>query len=299
MTIATVTLNPAVDQTLRTDRELTPDEVIRVDEAQFDAGGKGINVSKYLAAMGAETVASGVLGGFVGRFVADRLAAADIETEFVDIAGTTRLNSTVHAGGDEYKLNQPGPAVSPNDVDAVVERLEALAPSTVVVAGSLPPGLDSGAIDRLARAGQWESVVDVDGRRLRELEAHYAACKPNVPELEAATGRSVDGVDDAIAAARELRTHGFDRVIASLGPDGAVLVGADGAVHEPAIDCDVVDTVGAGDALLAGVLAAQSSGASDQAALRAGVAAATAVVTTRGTTVPSLPEPPVEEFDTP
>jgi len=101
MTIATVTLNPAVDQTLRTDRELTPDEVIRVDEAQFDAGGKGINVSKYLAAMGAETVASGVLGGFVGRFVADRLAAADIETEFVDIAGTTRLNSTVHAGVDE------------------------------------------------------------------------------------------------------------------------------------------------------------------------------------------------------
>jgi len=289
--IATVTLNPAVDQTVRTDQPLSPAEVIRVDDATFDAGGKGINVSKFLAAMGTETVATGVVGGFLGQFVTERLAAEGIESRFVDIDGTTRLNSTVLATDGEYKLNQRGPTVSAAAVGAIVERLSALDPDVVVVAGSLPPGLDTGAIDRLARAGPWETVVDVDGPLLSELEAAYALCKPNAPELAAATGRSVEDLDSAIAAAKELQRTGFDRVVASLGADGAVLVTDDEVLHEPAIDCDVVDTVGAGDALLSGLLAASDAGADDAVALQTGVVAATAAVSTPGTDVPSLPEP--------
>jgi len=289
--IATVTLNPAVDQTIRTDQPLSPGEVIRAEDASFDAGGKGINVSKYLTAMGTETVATGVVGGFLGRFVTERLAAEGIETRFVDIDGTTRLNSTVLATDGEYKLNQQGPAVSDAAVGAIAEMLASLSPELVVVAGSLPPGPESGAIDRLARAGPWETVVDVDGPLLRELEADYAWCKPNAPELEAATGRPVDDLDSATAAAEALRADGFDRVLASLGADGAVLVSEDNVVHEPAIDCEVVDTVGAGDALLSGVLAAIDAGADDDDALQTGVVAATAAVSTPGTNVPALPEP--------
>ncbi|MDS0261286.1 1-phosphofructokinase family hexose kinase [Haloarcula sp. S1CR25-12] len=295
--IGTVTLNPAVDQTMRVDGPLAPDEVIRVEDARFDPGGKGINVSKYLTAMGTETVATGVLGGFVGRHVAERLESAGIATAFVDIEGVTRMNTTVLAADDEYKLNQAGPQVSPADVDAVVEKLRTRSPGTVVVAGSLPPGLDSDAIDRLARAGPWETVVDVDGPLLRELDAEFELCKPNVTELEAATGREITGVESAIEAARELRGDRFDRVLASLGPEGAVLVSADGVVHEPAIDCEVVDTVGAGDALLAGVLAATDAGADDADALHAGVVSATAAVSTQGTTLPSLPEPTASGVD--
>jgi len=289
--IATVTLNPAVDQTVRTDQSLSPDEVIRVDDATFDAGGKGINVSKYLTAMGTETVATGVIGGFLGQFVTERLAAEGIRTRFVDIDGTTRLNSTVLAADGEYKLNQQGPTVSAAEVGAIVERLSSLSPEKVVVAGSLPPGLDTGAIDRLARAGPWETVVDVDGPLLAELDARYAWCKPNAPELEAATGRTVDDRESAIEAANALRETGFDRVLASLGADGAVLVTEDAVFHEPAVDCEVVDTVGAGDALLSGVLAAIDAGAEESVALHTGVVAATAAVSTPGTTVPSLPEP--------
>lgn len=289
--IATVTLNPAVDQTVRTDRELSPGSVIRVDDAKFDAGGKGINVAKYLTAMGTETVATGILGGFLGRFVTERLAAEGIESQFVEIDGTTRLNSTVLAGDGEYKLNQRGPTVSAAEVDAIRERLVSLAPDIVVVAGSLPPGLDTGAIDRLADAGPWETVVDVDGPLLAELGARYAWCKPNVPELAAATGRTVDGPDSAVAAARELLETGFDGVIASLGADGAVLVTDDSVVREPAIETNVVDTVGAGDALLSGVLAAIDAGADETTALHTGVVAATAAVSTPGTDIPDLPEP--------
>ncbi len=288
--IATVTLNPAVDQTVSTEQPLSPGEVIRVDDAQFDAGGKGINVSEYLTAMGTETVATGVVGGFLGQFVTERLAAQGIESRFVDIDGTTRLNSTVLAADGEYKLNQRGPVVSAAEVGAIIERLATLSPDIVVVAGSLPPGLDTDAIDRLARAGPWKTAVDVEGALLRELDAHYAICKPNAQELEAATERPVDDRESAVAAAKSLRETGFDRVIASLGPDGAVLVTADDVVHEPAIDCEVVDTVGAGDALLSGVLAARAAGADDAVALHTGVVAATAAVSTPGTDVPPLPE---------
>ena len=289
--IATVTLNPAVDQTVRTDQGLSPDEVIRVDDARFDAGGKGINVSKYLTAMGTETVATGIVGGFLGRFVTERLASEGIESQFVEIDGTTRLNSTILAGDGEYKLNQRGPAVSAAEVGAIIERVTALSPELIVVAGSLPPGLDTAAIDRLAEAGPWETVVDVDGPLLAELDATYAWCKPNAPELAAATGRTVDDVDSAIAAAQELREMGFDRVIASLGPDGAVLVTDDEVFHEPAVTTDVVDTVGAGDALLSGVLGAIDAGADEATALHTGVVAATAAVSTPGTNIPDLPEP--------
>lgn len=289
--IATVTLNPAVDQTVRTDRELSPGSVIRVDDAQFDAGGKGINVAKYLSAMGTETVATGILGGFLGRFVTERLAAEGIESRFVEIDGTTRLNSTVLASDGEYKLNQRGPTVSAAEVNAIRERLVSLAPDIVVVAGSLPPGLDTGAIDRLAEAGPWKTVVDVDGPLLAELDARYAWCKPNAPELAAATGRTVNGPDSAVAAARELRETGFDGVIASLGADGAILVTSDDVVREPAIQTDVVDTVGAGDALLSGVLGAIDAGADEATALHTGVVAAAAAVSTPGTDVPDLPEP--------
>lgn len=288
--IATVTLNPAVDQTVSTDRALSPGEVIRVDDAQFDAGGKGINVSKYLNALGVETVATGVVGGFLGRFVTERLAEQGIDSQLVDIDGTTRLNSTVLATDGEYKLNQRGPTVSAAEVGAIIERLTSLSPDIVVVAGSLPPGLDTGAIDRIARAGPWKTAVDVEGALLRDLDADYALCKPNGPELEAATGQSVDDRDAAVSAAQELLESGFDCVVASLGPDGAVLVTDDSVVHEPAIDCEVVDTVGAGDALLAGVLAAWDTGADDAVSLHTGVVAATAAVSAPGTDVPSLPE---------
>jgi len=293
--IVTVTLNPAVDQTVRTDQPMEPDAVTRVEDAQFDPGGKGINVSKFLTEMGTETVATGVLGGFLGQFVIEGLAEAGIETQFVDIEGCTRLNSTIHTPSGEYKLNQRGPAVESADIGRLLDVVAALDPTTVVIAGSLPPGLDSGAIDRFAEVGPWETVVDVDGPLLSALSGAYELCKPNVPELEAATGRDIDSVEDAIAAARELQGQGFRNVLASLGPDGAVLVTPDDAIHDAAVDCEVVDTVGAGDALLSGYLAARAAGTDDERALHTGSLAAAAAVTTIGTTVTDLPDPAAVE----
>lgn len=286
--IASVTLNPAVDYTVELSEPLTDGDVARTDEHRYDAGGKGINVSKYLVELDVETVATGVAGGFLGRYLLERLSRAAIDADFVEIDGETRLNATVLGPDGEYKINQNGPRIAAPTVGNVVETLRKYDPDTIVIAGSLPVGAGPETIDRVAEAGPWETVVDVGGATLAELEAEYALCKPNHEELAAATGRRVNDVRSAIAAAEELRAAGFDRVVASLGAEGAIMAAPDRTLHAPAADVDVVDTVGAGDALLAGVLAARARQESDAAALRSGVAVASRVVSVSGTRAPSF-----------
>jgi 1-phosphofructokinase len=283
--ILTVTLNPAVDHTVRLNEPLNTGTVQRTSDVHFDAGGKGINVSKYLNELEAETIATGIFGGFLGSFIENRLTAAGIPHDFVEIDDQTRLNTTV-LSNKEYKINHTGPTVDESVIDAIVERIRSHAPETVVVAGSLPPSLDVEAIDRITDAGNWETVVDVSGKNLQQLTGTYTLCKPNREELAAATGEPTTTLEDCFRAAETLRSSGFDRVVASLGADGAVLVTRSETLYAPALDTDVVDTVGAGDALLAGVLAAFAQDSIDEQALQTGVAVASRVVTTPGTTVP-------------
>lgn len=286
--ILTVTLNPAVDHTLNVDRFPVPDRVARADAARVDPGGKGINVSKYLVELETETVATGVVGGFLGKFVRDSLADGEINGDFVEIDGRTRLNTTILADDAEFKINHDGPTVSQSAIDDLLDTVEHKSPETVVVGGSLPPGLGPDTIDRIARAGDWETVVDVGGSLLEELNASYALCKPNREELAAATGSSVNSLEDCYDAVEALRRMGYDRVIASLGADGAIMSTPDDCFHAAAVDTEVVDTVGAGDSLLAGVLSALDGGATDREALRAGMAVASRVVSVPGTDIPPL-----------
>jgi len=284
----TVTFNPAVDQTLQFDEPMAPDRVLRASSARFDAAGKGVNVAQYLTALGQDAVATGVLGGFTGQFIRDRLTDDGVSTAFVESGGTTRLNTTAVADGSEYKLNHDGPAVDEAAVAAIVETVRERDPDTVVVSGSLPPGVTTDAVDAVAAAGDWDTVVDMDGDALRALDERYTLCKPNREELAGATDADVSTVEGCARAADAFRANGFDRVLASLGGDGVVLAGDSTALHAAALDATVVDTVGAGDALLSGVLAAWAGGADDATALRTGVAAATRLVEQAGTAPPAF-----------
>ncbi|WP_226021605.1 1-phosphofructokinase [Halomicrobium salinisoli] len=286
--ILTVTFNPAVDQTMTFDESLRPGAVSRATDARFDAGGKGVNVSQYLAALDADTVATGLLGGFTGTYIRQSLSESGVPTDFVDIDEPTRLNTTALAAGEEYKLNQNGPDVDASVVDDLTATARSHGPDRVLVGGSLPPGLDPDVIDRVADAGEWRTAVDVGGDVLAALEGEYDLAKPNRDELAAATGAAVETVAECAEAARRLRERGFERVVASLGGEGALLAGPDGVVFAEAFDVDVVDTVGAGDALLSGVLAALDRGLSDEAALGNGVAVASRVVQRAGTSVPDF-----------
>ncbi|PSQ46912.1 1-phosphofructokinase [Halobacteriales archaeon SW_6_65_15] len=288
--IATVTLNPAVDHTLQVDALPASGTVARTGSAHLDAGGKGINVSKYLAELETDTVATGFVGDLLGDFIRDRLDRDGIANDFVDTGDRTRLNTTILTDDEEYKINQRGPIVDSTAVDAVIETLAKYDPWMVVIAGSQPPGIGAEDLDRIARAGSWETAVDVGGDTLSELESEYALCKPNREELADATGKSVETVDECLSAADALRKRGFTRVVASLGSDGAVMATPERLLHAPALDVDVVDTVGAGDALLAGVLSELERGKSEQEALHAGVVAASCAVEVPGTNVPTFSE---------
>lgn len=288
--ILTVTPNPAVDQTIEMPEPLEPDAVQRSSGARFDSGGNGINVSQFVKALGGDTVATGVVGGFTGYFLREDLADYDVTTDFCDIDyEPTRMNTTILTPQAEYHLNQSGPNV---DNDVIVEELLAVLrehdPAIIDIGGSLPPGMEPSDVDRIAAAGDWDTAVDVHGPLLPELEETYQFCKPNEIELENATGIQINDIDDCAAAARELQASGYERVVASMGGDGAMMVTPEQTLYAPALDVEVVDTVGAGDSLFAAVLWAYEQGYDDEDALRAGVATSSKVVGISGTSIRTL-----------
>ena len=290
--ILTVTLNPAIDHTLSLSEPLVDGDVARTGEYELHSGGKGINVSQYLRHLDIDTTTTGLLGGTTGDFIRKELDEAGIAHEFVEVTERTRLNTTISAPDGEYKINHHGPTVDESVIDELIDVLSTYDPEVVVIGGSLPPGLDVDAIDRLADGGPWETVVDVGGESLAELDAQYSLCKPNEVELAAATGMPCETISQCREAAQALREQGFDRVVASLGAEGALYVGEDTVLFAEPLDVDVADTVGAGDALLSGVLAALHTGESPERVLSYGVAVSARLVTTAGTVVDHLDDVP-------
>jgi 1-phosphofructokinase len=304
--ILTVTPNPAVDQVIELDEPLEADAVQRSTETRFDSGGNGINVSQFVNALGGETLATGVLGEFTGYFIREDLEGFDVPIDFTETeSGPTRLNTTILSPVDtspqtsrveedtdeqkeQYQLAQPGPSVSAETVDELFETVQAHDPDIVYLGGSLPPGMEPADIDRLAAAGDWETAVDVHGDVLQQLEGSYEYCRANDVHLSAATGVDIDSINTCEEAAIALQAEGFERVVASMGEEGAMIVSEEYTLYAPAPDVNVVDDVAAGDALFAGVLWAHQQGWSDEQALRVGVAAARRLVTVSGTSVETL-----------
>ncbi|MGA5097059.1 1-phosphofructokinase family hexose kinase [Streptomyces lavendulocolor] len=218
--ILTVTLNTALDITCRLP-EIRPHRSNRLHGVTQQAGGKGVNVSRVLAAMGRATVVTGLAGGTTGQAVRADLAECGLRDELVDVAGETRRTMAVVDDRDVTMLLEPGPVISGPEWHTFLEHYERLSAraSVVVLSGSLPPGLPDDSygtlIDR-ARAHGVPAVLDADGPALlNALPAGPALVKPNASELTEATG-----IQDPLGAAQKLRAAGAAAVVASLGPDG-------------------------------------------------------------------------------
>ncbi|GLW10969.1 1-phosphofructokinase [Microtetraspora sp. NBRC 13810] len=288
--ILTLTLNPSLDRTIEVG-SLTRGAVIRAGTAHLDPGGKGVNVSRALLANSVRSCAVIPYGGDEGRRLVELLSAEGIDMITVPVAGTTRSNVTLaESDGTVTKINEPGTALSAAELDTVADAVLSAAHSAdwVVASGSLPPEVPADVYAALCRrfAGAGIHVaIDTSGPALLEsLTARPALVKPNREELAEATGVPITTLGDAIGAARKLRAMGAGTVLASLGPDGAVLVTEDRVWHG---ECPVAErrsTVGAGDAMLAGFLAA---GAEGETALVEGLAWATAAVGLPGSRMPS------------
>ncbi len=287
--IVTVTLNPSIDRTLGV-AELVRGEVIRADSTMEDPGGKGVNVTRFLTARGSESVAVLPVGGSIGRGLVALLDDAEIPYRAISISGTTRENVTVaEPDGTTTKLNEPGPNLSEAEIDQLVAGVAELVTEGgwVVVAGSLPPGMDTAILDRLAevaRSAGARFALDASGAALADgLSAKPDLIKPNDEELGEILGRELHTFEEVLEGCNEARARGASAVICSLGSKGAVLVDENGQWQVKGQRVPVLSTVGAGDSLLAGFL---HGGGTGPEALAVGIAWATAAVQTPGTGVP-------------
>ena len=265
--IVTLTANPSVDRTIEVD-VLRPGAVIRARASRVDAGGKGVNVARALAAHGRKATAVLPSGGAEGAQLEALLAGAGLDLLTVRIAGSIRANVTVvEADGTTTKLNEPGPGLSQAELDALAVTLTDAAAKAdwVVLSGSLSPGAPAdwyaGLIRQLGGTGP-RVAIDSSGPPLAmAIAAHPDLIKPNREELAELVGRPIDTIADVVGAALTLTASGVRTVLTSLGPAGAVLVRRDAAWHATAAALEPRSTVGAGDALLAGYLATGADGA--------------------------------------
>lgn len=288
--IVTVTPNPSLDRTAQLG-ELRRGEVLRASRVRLDPGGKGVNVSRALAAAGSPTVALLPAGGPVGERLADLLAPEGVPVVAVPISGTTRSNITlVEADGTTTKINEPGPELSPAELAVLRQRTVELAARAewVVCCGSVPAGVPDdfyAQLGELARAAGAKVAVDSSGAPLAAaLAARPDLIKPNLDELAELAGRSLPQLGDVVQVCRGLVAEGVGAVLVSLGARGAVLVEGAETWHALGPLVAVRSTVGAGDAALAGFLHAGGTGPQ---ALRAAVAYGTAAVAQEGSRMPA------------
>lgn len=287
--IVTFTANPSADRTIEVAR-LRRGTVIRAHAHRVDAGGKGVNVARALAAHGLKAKAILPSGGAEGAQLEALLTGSGLDLLTVHIAGSIRANVTVvEADGTTTKLNEPGPRLTRAELDALADTLAGAAAHAdwVVLCGSLSPGAPTGwyadLIRRIRGTGP-RVAIDSSGPPLaKAIKARPDLVKPNRDELAELTGRTIGTITDVIAAARMLTAQGVKTVLTSLGPDGAVLVRHGVAAHATAPVIEPRSTVGAGDALLAGYLAADEDG---PGALREAVAWGSAAAALSGSRMP-------------
>ena len=287
--IVTLTPNPSLDRTLEID-DLARGAVVRSRSGGAEPGGKGVNVARALLNNRHTTRAVLPVGGPEGEHIAALLKALGLETSLVPIGAAIRTNiSLVEPDGTVTKINAPGPRLTADEMDSLHKATVASLDGAgwVAACGALPPGAPADLYARLTRdvhAAGVRIAVDTSGAPLAAVvEAEPDVVKPNAEELAALVGRQLATVGDVVAAAHEIRGTGVGSVLVSLGRHGALLIDGHGAVHAETPPLTPKSNVGAGDAALAGFLAAGGSGAE---ALRTAVAWGAAAVRLPGTAMP-------------
>ncbi|SDO08638.1 fructose-1-phosphate kinase [Methylobacterium phyllostachyos] len=294
--IVTLTLNPAIDQTIVLDA-LEPGTVHRAREVRSHAGGKGVNVACCLADWGLPVAATGILGADNAAPFTQVLAEKGIADRFVRIPGETRTNLKLldRRSGDTTDINLPGLAVTDSSLaEAEATLLDLSGDAWVVLAGSLPGALPPdtyAALTRRLKARGARVVLDASGPPLAAAlaagpEALPDAVKPNRHELEDWVGHALPTLDAVRAASTSLRDRGIPVVVVSLGAEGGLFLTPEGAVHAEPPATEVASTVGAGDALVAGLVAALQAGLDLDGTARLAIAFAAGKLTQVGANLP-------------
>lgn len=271
--VVAVALNPALDHTLEVDH-LRVGEVNRALRMQVDVGGKGINVASCLADFGVHSTVTGQIGRDNAAQFETLFHAKGIDNQCFYLDGLTRINTKLVdlASGNTTDINMPGPTLAPDAIEALFERLLARIGglvskgSWVVASGSLPPQWPADTYARLiahVHSLGAQVLLDASGVALAEgIGAAPDIIKPNRAELCELIGHTLTDTGSVVAAARELlaRPNAPGTVIVSMGGEGALFINRHVALQAHPIPTELISTVGAGDAMVAGIVAAQIAG---------------------------------------
>lgn len=286
--ITAISMNPSFDRTVEVD-SLALGEVNRIRSVRQDVGGKGINVAVVAHRLGLEARCMGC----AGRDGIERIQAAlereGIDHAFLPVEGAVRTNMKIVSrnGSGVTELNEPGTPLSETDRERFFEavRNKAQDSSYFVMTGSLPPGCPECTYRDLMRTvGSVPCILDVGGAALNiGVEARPFMIKPNLQELEASVGMELRTMRAIRDAARSYVRRGVQYVVVSMGSMGAMCVSESSALFAASLKVDVKSTVGAGDAMIGGLLKGLQMEDTMPRAFRYGVAAGAASVMTEGT----------------
>jgi 1-phosphofructokinase family hexose kinase len=288
--VLTVTLNPSIDRTLFVDRIKTCD-TNRVKLSQTDAGGKGINVARVLAALGTKVTATGFLGGRNGHLVRGVLTEEGVDCDFVRVDEETRVNISIEEDAQHCPpttFNEPGPNINDEEWERLVHRVKSAAGhfQWITFGGSLPPGVPKDAYSQLVDIAQKEgakAVLDADAEVLSlALNQHPYMIKPNVKEAERLLQKELPDEAACMSAAKELNNKGIPLVVLSRGAEGAIIVSGGVAYRAIPPKIEAKSTIGSGDSMIAGILYSLIQNCSIDEALRWGTASGAATALTSG-----------------
>ncbi|EMF0629309.1 MULTISPECIES: 1-phosphofructokinase [Enterococcus] len=261
MSIYTCTMNLAIDLFIETE-EMHPFMVNRTKEDDIQANGKGVNVSLVLKMLDFPSTALGFSAGFTGKYIEDYLQQEQIQTEFIEVPGMTRINvfTQVNQTGEEYKLVNQGPEIPQTAVHNFLNQIRALqAEDYLCVSGSLPRGLSPKVLIEISRICQEKGIhliIDSSDQEAMDcLPYRPFLLKPNEEELSSWFGRKMVTDEDYFVYGQRLVELGAENVLLSLGEKGAILFTKDRMFRGNSPKGKVVNTACAGDTMLGAFLA--------------------------------------------
>ena len=285
--IYTITFNPALDYVIRV-QDFNVGKINKSQKEYIYPGGKGINVSIVLKTLGQETTAMGFISGFVGKEIEKQVQKYGVQTDFIEIENdNSRINVKILGESEETAINAKGPYIELKYIELLYKKMEILEEKDILVlSGSVPNGISNSIYEEICKKLEHKNIkiiVDSTGDLLlKTLKYKPYLIKPNQEELEEIFGVKISSQDEAIEYAEQLQSKGAQNVIVSMGSDGAVLLDENGYSYKiNALNTEeAINTVGAGDSMVAGFLAGHEQFNNYEKALQMGVAAATATTNT-------------------
>ncbi|GEK34873.1 1-phosphofructokinase [Kurthia sibirica] len=278
--IYTITFSPSIDY-IPFVENFKIAELNRASDVRYFAGGKGINISRVLTSMTVNTTALGFIGGFTGAFIENALTNNHVRNDFIKIAEPTRINVKIKSDV-ETDLNGPTPYLTEEELDILKIQLanKIQREDWLIISGSIPMSIPNSFfeyISNLCEEKQAKWVLDTSGPRLVTLLPFRPyMIKPNEDELAELVGQKSEELHEIVTVSKKIVAAGVALVIVSLGGAGAVCVTDELQLHVEAPQGKVINTVGAGDSVVAGVVAQLAQGNRMEDAIKYGIAAGSA-----------------------